>query len=144
MQEDVKEKGCLLDGFPRAPDQVTWKKWRKDARRNMEKGVSKDFFNIAFDIYTHYINIYKYMRHTHTQEPCSIRTHRNQPLLSSIHLLVLNSHCLFPKAQAMVDAGLEVEKFLVIKVPDDTLVERGCGRRLGPQGWRVFFDGNLG
>ncbi|CAE7724994.1 unnamed protein product, partial [Symbiodinium pilosum] len=53
QQSDVKEKGCLLDGFPRAPDQ----------------------------------------------------------------------------AQAMVDAGLEVQKFLVIKVPDDTLVERGCGRR---------------
>ena len=40
----------------------------------------------------------------------------------------------------MVDAGLEVEKFLVIKVPDDTLVERGCGRRLGPPGWRVFDE----
>ncbi len=40
----------------------------------------------------------------------------------------------------MVDAGLEVEKFLVIKVPDDTLVERGCGRRLGPPEWRVFDE----
>merc|ERR1719321_1781529 len=48
---DIAEKGCLLDGFPRAPDQ----------------------------------------------------------------------------AQAMVDAGLKVERFLLIEVPDDTLVERGCG-----------------
>eukprot|EP00435_Cladocopium_sp_Y103_P006401 s5384_g2.t1 len=62
MQDDVKEKGCLLDGFPRAPDQ----------------------------------------------------------------------------AQAMVDAGLDVEKFLVIKVPDDTLVERGCGRRLDPETGEIY------
>lgn len=61
-QDDVKEKGCLLDGFPRAPDQ----------------------------------------------------------------------------AQAMVDAGLDVEKFLVIKVPDDTLVERGCGRRLDPETGEIY------
>ncbi|CAL1165718.1 unnamed protein product [Cladocopium goreaui] len=62
LQDDVKEKGCLLDGFPRAPDQ----------------------------------------------------------------------------AQAMVDAGLDVEKFLVIKVPDDTLVERGCGRRLDPETGEIY------
>jgi len=62
MQEDVKEKGCLLDGFPRAPDQ----------------------------------------------------------------------------AEAMVDAGLDVQKFLVIKVPDDTLVERGCGRRLDPETGEIY------
>mmetsp|Transcript_42332 Transcript_42332/g.78865 ORF Transcript_42332/g.78865 Transcript_42332/m.78865 type:complete len:280 (-) Transcript_42332:137-976(-) len=61
-QDDVKEKGCLLDGFPRAPDQ----------------------------------------------------------------------------AQAMVDAGLDVQKFLVIKVPDDTLVERGCGRRLDPETGEIY------
>mmetsp|Transcript_102936 Transcript_102936/g.143376 ORF Transcript_102936/g.143376 Transcript_102936/m.143376 type:complete len:280 (+) Transcript_102936:37-876(+) len=62
MQEDVKEKGCLLDGFPRAPDQ----------------------------------------------------------------------------AEAMVDAGLDVQKFLVIKVPDDTLVERGCGRRSDPETGEIY------
>lgn len=61
-KDDVKEKGCLLDGFPRAPDQ----------------------------------------------------------------------------AEAMVDAGLKVEKFLVIKVPDDTLVERGCGRRLDPETGEIY------
>merc|ERR1719401_2479329 len=61
-KDDVKEKGCLLDGFPRAPDQ----------------------------------------------------------------------------AQAMVDAGLKVERFLLIKVPDDTLVERGCGRRLDPETGEIY------
>jgi len=61
-QDDVKEKGCLLDGFPRAPDQ----------------------------------------------------------------------------AEAMVEAGLKVQKFLVIKVPDDTLVERGCGRRLDPETGDIY------
>merc|ERR1711972_571765 len=61
-QDDVKEKGCLLDGFPRAPDQ----------------------------------------------------------------------------AEAMVDAGLKVQRFLLIKVPDDTLVERGCGRRLDPETGDIY------
>mmetsp|Transcript_64831 Transcript_64831/g.138869 ORF Transcript_64831/g.138869 Transcript_64831/m.138869 type:complete len:334 (-) Transcript_64831:53-1054(-) len=61
-KDDVKEKGCLLDGFPRAPDQ----------------------------------------------------------------------------AQAMSDAGITVDKFLVIKVPDDTLVERGCGRRLDPETGDIY------
>lgn len=61
-KDDIKEKGCLLDGFPRAPDQ----------------------------------------------------------------------------AQAMVDANLEVQKFLVIKVPDETLVERGCGRRLDPETGEIY------
>merc|ERR1711920_1153245 len=61
-KDDVSEKGCLLDGFPRAPDQ----------------------------------------------------------------------------AQAMVDAGLKVERFLLIKVPDDTLVERGCGRRLDPETGEIY------
>jgi len=61
-QDDVKEKGCLLDGFPRAPDQ----------------------------------------------------------------------------AQAMVDAGIKVDKFLLIEVPDDTLVERGCGRRLDPETGDIY------
>jgi len=59
---DVKENGCLLDGFPRAPDQ----------------------------------------------------------------------------AQAMTDAGLKVQRFLLIKVPDDTLVERGCGRRLDPETGEIY------
>eukprot|EP00933_Yihiella_yeosuensis_P004901 TRINITY_DN109308_c0_g1_i1.p1 TRINITY_DN109308_c0_g1~~TRINITY_DN109308_c0_g1_i1.p1 ORF type:complete len:321 (-),score=92.63 TRINITY_DN109308_c0_g1_i1:149-1111(-) len=61
-KDDVKEKGCLLDGFPRAPDQ----------------------------------------------------------------------------AQAMVDAGIAVQKFLLIQVPDDTLVERGCGRRLDPETGDIY------
>jgi len=61
-ESDIKEKGCLLDGFPRAPDQ----------------------------------------------------------------------------AQAMVDAGVKVDKFLLIKVPDDTLVERGCGRRLDPETGDIY------
>merc|ERR1712061_143118 len=39
---------------------------------------------------------------------------------------------------AMVDAGLQVERFLLIKVPDDTLVERGCGRRLDPQTGEIY------
>jgi len=61
-QSDVKERGCLLDGFPRAPDQ----------------------------------------------------------------------------AQAMVDAGIKVDKFVLIKVPDDDLVERGCGRRLDPETGDIY------
>mmetsp|Transcript_34016 Transcript_34016/g.87218 ORF Transcript_34016/g.87218 Transcript_34016/m.87218 type:complete len:307 (+) Transcript_34016:59-979(+) len=61
-QPDVKEKGCLLDGFPRAPDQ----------------------------------------------------------------------------AQAMVDAGLKVQRMLLIEVPDETLVERGCGRRLDPETGDIY------
>jgi len=61
-KDDIKEKGCLLDGFPRAPDQ----------------------------------------------------------------------------AQAMVDAGLTVNRFLLIKVPDDTLVERGVGRRLDPETGDIY------
>jgi len=61
-KDDIKEHGCLLDGFPRAPDQ----------------------------------------------------------------------------AQAMVDAGLSVDKFLLIKVPDETLVERGCGRRLDPETGDIY------
>lgn len=59
---DVAEKGCLLDGFPRAPDQ----------------------------------------------------------------------------AKAMTDAGIEVDKFILIEVPDDTLVERGCGRRLDPETGEIY------
>jgi len=59
---DVLEKGCLLDGFPRAPDQ----------------------------------------------------------------------------AKAMSDAGIEVDKFILIEVPDDVLVERGCGRRLDPETGEIY------
>jgi len=62
VQDDIKQNGCLLDGFPRAPDQ----------------------------------------------------------------------------AQAMVDAGVKVDKFLLIEVPDDTLVERGCGRRLDPESGEIY------
>jgi len=61
-KDDVAEKGCLLDGFPRAPDQ----------------------------------------------------------------------------AKAMVDAGIKVDKFILIEVPDDTLVERGCGRRLDPETGEIY------
>jgi len=61
-QDDAVEKGVLLDGFPRAPDQ----------------------------------------------------------------------------AKAMVDAGIKVDKFVVIEVPDDTLVERGCGRRLDPETGDIY------
>jgi adenylate kinase family enzyme len=61
-QPDIAERGCLLDGFPRAPDQ----------------------------------------------------------------------------AKAMVDAGIEVDKFVLIEVPDDTLVERGCGRRLDPETGDIY------
>lgn len=42
------------------------------------------------------------------------------------------------QAQAMVDAGIAVDKFIVIKVPDDTLVERGCGRRLDPETGDIY------
>lgn len=62
QKDDVKEKGCLLDGFPRAPDQ----------------------------------------------------------------------------AQAMADAGIKVDKMLLIEVPDETLVERGCGRRLDPETGEIY------
>jgi len=62
QQDDVYENGCLLDGFPRAPDQ----------------------------------------------------------------------------AEAMVDAGLQVDKFILIEVPDDVLVERGCGRRLDPKTGEIY------
>lgn len=56
-QPDVQTQGCLLDGFPRAPDQ----------------------------------------------------------------------------AKAMADAGVQVDAFVLIVVPDDSLVERGVGRRLDPE-----------
>lgn len=62
QQADVLENGCLLDGFPRAPDQ----------------------------------------------------------------------------AKAMVDAGIVVDKFVLIEVPDETLVERGCGRRLDPETGDIY------
>merc|ERR1712242_251349 len=42
------------------------------------------------------------------------------------------------QAQAMVDANLKVDKFLLIKVPDDTLVERGVGRRLDPETGDIY------
>jgi len=42
------------------------------------------------------------------------------------------------QAQAMVDAGIPVNKFIVITVPDDTLVERGCGRRLDPETGDIY------
>lgn len=61
-EADVKEKGCLLDGFPRAPDQ----------------------------------------------------------------------------AEAMSEAGIKPNTFIVIEVPDDTLVERGCGRRLDPETGEIY------
>jgi len=38
----------------------------------------------------------------------------------------------------MVDAGVKVDKFLLIEVPDDTLVERGCGRRLDPESGEIY------
>lgn len=60
--EEITSKGCLLDGFPRAPDQ----------------------------------------------------------------------------AKAMLDAGIKIDKFLLIKVPDDILVERGCGRRLDPETGNIY------
>mmetsp|Transcript_46800 Transcript_46800/g.123685 ORF Transcript_46800/g.123685 Transcript_46800/m.123685 type:complete len:317 (+) Transcript_46800:58-1008(+) len=62
MQDDVKKQGCLLDGFPRAPDQ----------------------------------------------------------------------------AKALVDAGIKISKMLLIEVPDETLVERGCGRRLDPETGDIY------
>merc|ERR1712154_130103 len=37
------------------------------------------------------------------------------------------------QAKAMGDAGLRVACFLLIKVPDDVIVERGCGRRIDPE-----------
>mmetsp|Transcript_155011 Transcript_155011/g.376365 ORF Transcript_155011/g.376365 Transcript_155011/m.376365 type:complete len:257 (+) Transcript_155011:1-771(+) len=61
-QDDILEKGCLLDGFPRAPDQ----------------------------------------------------------------------------AEAMKEAKMSVQKFLLIKVPDETLVERGVGRRLDPETGEIY------
>jgi len=42
------------------------------------------------------------------------------------------------QAQAMVDAGIPVDKFIVIAVPDETLVERGCGRRLDPETGDIY------
>jgi len=62
VKDDVKKNGCLLDGFPRTPDQ----------------------------------------------------------------------------AKAMLDAGLKVHRFLLLKVPDDTVVQRGCGRRLDPQTGEIY------
>uniref|UniRef100_A0A7S2J4R8 Adenylate kinase active site lid domain-containing protein n=1 Tax=Zooxanthella nutricula TaxID=1333877 RepID=A0A7S2J4R8_9DINO len=61
-QPDIVEKGCLLDGFPRAPDQ----------------------------------------------------------------------------AQAMAEAGLKVQRFVLIQVPDDDLVSRGVGRRLDPETGSIY------
>lgn len=42
------------------------------------------------------------------------------------------------QAEAMEELGLRVNKFLLIEVPDDTLVERGCGRRLDPQTGEIY------
>lgn len=61
-QADIKEKGCLLDGYPRAPDQ----------------------------------------------------------------------------AELMKTAGIRVRKFLLVNVPDETLVERGVGRRLDPETGEIY------
>ena len=44
----------------------------------------------------------------------------------------------FCEARAIADAGIEVDKFLLLDVPDDDLVERGCGRRLDPETGRVY------
>ncbi|CAK0880149.1 unnamed protein product [Prorocentrum cordatum] len=38
----------------------------------------------------------------------------------------------------MVDAGLKVGKFLLIDVPDEELVVRGCGRRLDPESGEIY------
>jgi len=38
----------------------------------------------------------------------------------------------------MVDANIMVDKFILIEVPDDTLVERGCGRRLDPETGDIY------
>jgi len=42
------------------------------------------------------------------------------------------------QASAMIEAGIKVEKFIVISVPDATLVERGCGRRLDPETGAIY------
>ncbi len=42
------------------------------------------------------------------------------------------------QAKAIVDAGIAVNKFVLIEVPDDTLVERGCGRRLDPETGDIY------
>jgi len=36
------------------------------------------------------------------------------------------------QARALLDAGFRVDRFILLRVPDDMLVERGCGRRLDP------------
>lgn len=58
---------------------------------------------------------------------------------------VLAQGCLldgFPRtadqAGAMVEGGLRVNAFLLIEVPDDDLVERGCGRRLDPETGEIY------
>merc|ERR1712176_213505 len=42
------------------------------------------------------------------------------------------------QAQAMKDAGMKVDQFILINVPDDTLVERGVGRRLDPETGAIY------
>ena len=37
-----------------------------------------------------------------------------------------------PQAQAMVSAGIVPEKFILLDVPDEVLIERVVGRRLDP------------
>merc|ERR1712127_1002424 len=38
----------------------------------------------------------------------------------------------------MAEAGLKVDQFFLIQVPDDTLVERGVGRRLDPETGAIY------
>merc|ERR1712194_734631 len=38
----------------------------------------------------------------------------------------------------MFDAGIHVSRFLLLEVPDDILVARGCGRRLDPETGEIY------
>lgn len=43
-----------------------------------------------------------------------------------------------PQAQALVDEGVEIDKVIEIRVPDEEIVERLSGRRVHPESGRVY------
>lgn len=88
QQQDVKDKGCLLDGFPRAPDQA--------------------------------LRVLKVMT------LCPGTGH---------------GRCWPGGGEVLGDQGtsnLASARGPFIEVPDDTLVERGCGRRLDPETGEIY------
>ena len=61
-----------------------------------------------------------------------VKDRLNQPDLEQKECLLDSFPQTPDHAQARVNAKLRVHKFILSEVRDDTLVERGVGRRLGP------------